>query len=218
MSERGCEQWNEAIAMHVFGDLSVNEEVALLAHLEGCDDCRALASEMTETFSLLEHVDAGAIAASTSVSPELSQRVLRDLHRVGVHQRRTRIVRVVSVACVGAIAASLIFVGLFTAKSAPAPLQRTVALRGAASVKASAELVAQPWGTTVKLRERGLPSGTLYTVSMESDNGTWWTAGTYRSTSGKTVNATMTCAVALQRITNVRVVNGAGVMVLSNYH
>jgi predicted anti-sigma-YlaC factor YlaD len=217
VSEHGCEQWNEAIAMHVFGRLPAAEEVALLAHLEGCDACRSLATEMTETFALLEHVDAGAIAASASVSPELSERVLRELHRAGVHQRRTRIVRVASVSCVGALAASLILVGVFSGTSKPAPQQRAVALRGAASVKASAELVAQPWGTTVKLRERGLPSGTLYTVSMESDNGTWWTAGTYRSVSGKTVKATMTCAVALSRITNVRVVNGAGVMVLSNY-
>jgi len=214
VSERGCEQWNEAIAMYVFGDLPVNEKVALLAHLEGCDNCRALATEMTETFSLLGNVDAGAIAASASVSPGLSVRVLRDLHRAGVHQRRTRIV---AVAGAGAIAASLILVGLFTGTSTPAPLQRTVALRGAPSVRASVVLIAQPWGTTVKLRERGLPSGTLYTVSMESGNGTWWTAGTYRSVSGKTVNATMACAVALQRITNVEVVNGAGVTVLSNY-
>jgi len=214
VSERPCEQWNEAIAMHVFGGLPTNEEVALVAHLEGCDDCRALASEMTETFTLLEHVDAGAIAASALVSPGLSEKVLRDLHRAGARQRRTRIV---AVAGVGAIAASLLLVGLFTGSSTPAPLQRTVALSGAPSVRASAVLIAQPWGTTVKLRERGLPSGTLYTVSMESANGTWWTAGTYRSVSGKTVNATMACAVALQRITNVEVVNGAGVMVLSNY-
>jgi hypothetical protein len=203
--------------MHVFGDLPVNEDLALRAHLEGCVDCQALVREMTETFETLQYVDPSAIASSTSVSAELSQKVLGDLRRAGVRQRRTQRIRVVSVACVGAVAVSLIFVGLFTGKSVAPPLHRTVALRGSASVKAIVELTSMSWGTAVDLKERGLPSGTLYTVSMESKNGTWWTAGTYRSVPGKTVNATMTCAVALKSITDVRVVNGAGVTVLSNY-
>lgn len=217
MSERRCEKWSEAIAMHVFGDLPVNEELALQAHLEGCTDCEALAREMSETFEMLQYVDSSSVAASASVSAELSQRVLSDLHRAGVHQRRTRSLRVVSVVLVGAVAVSLIFVGLFSGTSTPTPVQRIVALRGASSVKASVELTARSWGTAVNLKERGLPSGTLYTVSMESTNGTWWTAGTYRSVAGKTVNATMTCGVALQKITDVRVVNAKGVTVLSNY-
>lgn len=218
MSERGCEQWNEAIAMHVFGGLPANEDLALQAHLEGCMDCKALAREMTDTFEMLQYVDSNSVAASASVSAELSRRVLSDLRRAGLHQRRTRTLRTVSVALVGAVAASFILAGLFTEKSTPSPLYRTIALRGAPSVKASVELTAQTWGTGVDLKERGLPSGTLYTVSMESTNGTWWTAGTYRSVGGRTVNATMTCAVALQKITDVRVMNGEGVTVLSNYN
>ena len=214
MSERGCEQWNEAIAMHVFGDIPANEDLALRAHLEGCPDCSALVREMSETYEMLRYVDPGVVAAS--VSAELSEKVLGDLHQRGVQQRRTRTRRAVSVVLVGAVAASLVIVGFAANKSAP-PLHRTVALRGVPLVKASIELTSRSWGTAVDLKERGLPSGTLYTVSMESTNGTWWTAGTYRSVAGKTVNATMTCAVALQKITDVRVVNSKGVTVLSNY-
>ena len=217
MSEPGCEQWNEAIAMHVFGDLPASEDLALRAHLEGCTDCSALVREMSETYEMLRYVDPGAVAASATVSAELSQKVLSDLHQAGVQQRRARTRRAVSVVLVGAVAASLVIVGFTANKSTPPPLHRTVALRGVPLVKASIELTSQSWGTAIDLQERGLPSGTLYTVSMESTDGTWWTAGTYRSVAGKTVNATMTCAVALQKITDVRVVNSKGVTVLSNY-
>jgi hypothetical protein len=52
---------------------------------------------------------------------------------------------------------------------------------------------------------------------MKTASGTWWTAGTYRSVTGEPVNATMACAVTLNRITGIRVLNGAGETVLTSY-
>jgi hypothetical protein len=92
-----------------------------------------------------------------------------------------------------------------------------VALRGASTVKASAVLMGESWGTKVDLHESGLPGGGVYTVSMSTSSGTWWTAGTYRTVAGEVVDATMTCAVSLEKITGVRVLNGAGKTVLSSY-
>ncbi|MGC2485730.1 MAG: hypothetical protein WA359_05775, partial [Acidimicrobiales bacterium] len=114
------------------------------------------------------------------------------------------------------LAAALILVVVFSASPAPAPQQRAVALSGAPSVSASALLVKQPWGTSLQLHESGLPSGQIYTVSMETKSGRWWTAGTYRPTTGQAVFATMACAVSLHKITGVRVVNPAGATVLSS--
>jgi hypothetical protein len=51
---------------------------------------------------------------------------------------------------------------------------------------------------------------------MKTATGAWWTAGTYRSVSGRTVNATMACAVALKDITGLRVENAKGVTVLAS--
>jgi hypothetical protein len=116
------------------------------------------------------------------------------------------------------IAASLIFAGLFSGSTvAPPYAQRTVALSGLTSVQASAVLSARPWGTSLTMHEQGLPGGNVYTVSMRTAKGTWWVAGTYRSVAGQTVDATMSCAVPLDKITGLRVLNSAGTVVLTSW-
>jgi predicted anti-sigma-YlaC factor YlaD len=217
MNEMVCEKWREAMAMHFFGDLSNEEEIGLLAHLEGCVECRASAVEIADTFETLGYVDRVAVESTAAVPPALLDRVLGDLYGAGVLQRRHRRVRVAALAGVGAVAASLIVVGVFSARPTTLPVQRTVALRGASTVRASAVLVDETWGTKVDLHENGLPGGNVYTVSMKTSSGTWWTAGTYRSVAGQPVDATMACAVSLSKITGIRVLNGAGGTVLTSY-
>lgn len=216
VNEMVCEKWRDAMAMHVFGDLSPSEETGLLAHLEGCAECQAIAVEIGETFKTLSYVDRAAVESTAAVPPSLLDRVLGDLHGAGVLQRRRRRVKVAALASVGAVAASLLLVGVFSARPA-SPVQRTVALRGASTVRASAVLIDESWGTKVDLHEDGLPGGSVYTVSMKTTSGTWWTAGTYRSVTGQPVDATMACAVSLGKITGIRVLNGAGETVLTSY-
>jgi hypothetical protein len=215
VSDSTCEQWREALAMHLLGDQPVDEMTGLLAHLDGCAECQAIASEITETVAMLKYVDPSAIEPTASVPPDLTARVLGDLHSVGVARHRRRRATVVVSGLVGSLAAALILVVVFSA-SPSAPTQRAVALSGAPSVSASAMLVEQPWGTSLQLRESGLPGGEVYTVSMETKSGRWWTAGTYRPAKGQAVFATMACAVSLPKITGVRVVNPAGTTVLSS--
>jgi predicted anti-sigma-YlaC factor YlaD len=216
MSDSVCEQWREALAMHLLGDQPVEEMTGLLAHLDGCAECQAIASELTETVAMLKYVDRSSVEPTASVPPSLTARVLGDLHEVGVAQRRRRRTVVAMTGLVGALAAALILVAVFSGSHAAAPSERALALRGASSVRASALLVKQPWGTSLQLRESGLPGGEVYTVSMETKSGRWWTAGTYRPVNDKAVFATMACAVTLRKITGVRVVNSAGATVLSS--
>jgi len=218
MNDSVCERWHELLAMHALGDLSPKEETGLLAHLEGCADCRAIANEMTETVHMLGYVDRGAVESTALIPAELFDAVLGELHRGGVVLRRRRIVRTALFAGAGAIAASFVLVGVMSAQpSTPAPAQRAIALQGAATVRASVVLTSKSWGTTLTLKEKGLPGNGVYTVSMQTKAGTWWTAGTYRSVAGQTVNATMACAVSLNKISGVRVVNATGITVLSSY-
>ncbi len=216
MSDNTCEQWREALAMHLLGDQPVAEMTGLLAHLDGCADCQAIASELTETAAMLKFVDPSSIEPTASVPPDLTARVLGELHDVGVSRHRRRRAAVVSGGFVGALAAALILVTVFSSSPSSAPSERALALGGAPSVSASALLVAQPWGTSLQLRERGLPGGQVYTVSMETKSGRWWTAGTYRPANGQAVFATMACAVSLHKITGVRVVNSSGATVLTS--
>jgi hypothetical protein len=203
--------------MHLLGDQAVEEMTGLLAHLDGCAECRAIASELTETVAMLKFVDRSSVEPTASVPPALTARVLGDLHDVGVAQRRRRRVTVVAAGLVGALAAALILVAVFSSTRAGAPSERALALRGASSVTASALLVKRPWGTSLQLRESGLPGGEVYTVSMETKSGRWWTAGTYRPVGNKAVFATMACAVSLRKITGVRVENSAGATVLASF-
>jgi len=204
--------------MHVFGDLSKEETTGLLAHLEGCVECRSVAIEMAETFSMLRHVDPSTVEPTALVPITLSNKVLGDLRERARVDRRQRRVRVAGLGLVGAMAAALIIVIVVAGGHTPTkPVERTLALEGSTSVTASVVLTERNWGTSLDLREQGLPGGEVYTVSMKTTKGTWWTAGTYRSVAGKPVNATMACAVALGRITGLRVVNGSGVTVLSSY-
>ncbi len=70
--------------MHLLGDQPVEEMTGLLAHLDGCAECQAIASEMTETAAMLKFVDPSAIEPTASVPPDLTARVLGELHAVGV--------------------------------------------------------------------------------------------------------------------------------------
>jgi predicted anti-sigma-YlaC factor YlaD len=223
VNDLSCEQWRGLIAMRSLGGLSSDEGTALDAHLEGCAECVSLAEEMASTVAMLAYVDPGSIEPTALVAPELAQRVLGDLHRAGALQRRRRRVVTGAASFVGAIAAALILITVLSGTS-PSTAHRTLALAPTAaasltahpSVTASAVLVDQSWGTSVDFSERGLPGDGVYTVSMKTAAGTWWTAGTYRSISGRTVSATMACAVAMNDITGLRVVNAKGVTVLTS--
>jgi predicted anti-sigma-YlaC factor YlaD len=210
-----CEQWRGLIAMRALGELASDDATALDAHLEGCADCRAIAEELASTVSMLAHVDVASVEPTALVAPELSARVLGDLHRAAATQHRRRRLTVSAVSLVGAIAAALILFAVVSGTS-PTTNERTVALHGPTSVTAKAVLVNQSWGTTVNFSESGLPGGGVYTVSMKTATGAWWTAGTYRSVSGRTVDATMACAVAMKDITGLRVVDAKGITVLTS--
>jgi hypothetical protein len=216
VNDGACETWRELIAMRLLGSLGADESAALNAHLEGCVACRDVERELGETAAMLEFVDRSAVEPTAHVSPELSERVLGDLRRAGERDRRRRRTSVLSLCLVGAAAAAIVLAVLLTSGGPTVPT-RTLALTGSVSVKASATLVNEPWGTSLVLSEQGLPGGGVYTVSMKTAKGAWWTAGTYRSVSGATVTATMSCAVSLHNITGLRVENAQGRTVLSSF-
>ena len=208
-----CDTWREVLAMHLLGDKSV-ETTGLFAHLDGCLECQNVAQELGGTAALLRLVDVASVAPTALVSSALSERVLGDLRHSS--RRRRRATRFVTTGVIAALAAALVLVVVFATRTVSTPPERTLALVGASSVRASAVLVDQPWGTSLQLQERGLPVDQVYTVSMETASGAWWTAGTYRATSDGTVRATMACAVAWRTITGIRVENSLGVTVLTS--
>jgi hypothetical protein len=213
----GCTRWHGALAMLVADGLGDDERPAVLAHLEGCAECRREFEELGQTVAVLNQVELGEPGSANTPPASLNERVLADLRGAGRQRRR----RFASLGAIGVAAAVTVFVVVSALRGAsprPGNLQRTFALAGSATAHASVVLEARSWGTAVTLHERGLPGGVVYTVSMRTAGGTWWAAGSYRSTTGQAVNASMACAVALSRITGVRVVNAAGATVLASYY
>jgi len=211
-----CEQWHGAIALDALGALEPGERAGLLAHLDGCAGCRELARELAQTASVLAFVDRDEMSATASVPPALTERVLGALHDDAVASRRRRRVRAgAALAAAGAIAASL---AILVALGAPASPRgtHTEVLSGPGAARATAVLATRSWGTAITFSERGLPAGGVYDVAMRTTTGSWWTAGSYRTVAGRTVQAQMSCYVQLSRITGIRVTNAAGTAVLES--
>ncbi len=215
INQSGCEVWRGILALRSLGASTPDDEAALQGHLDGCGQCRALALELEKTVHLLAYANPELVVAADAIPPSLTERVLTDLRHAGVRRRR---LTTAALAAAGFAAAAVIATVVLTSGTVGSPReQRTVVLHGTAPVSATVILSARSWGTSIVLHERGLPGGGAYTVSMESDSGHWWVAGSYRAVSGHSLEVTMACSVALQHITGIRVANGVGATVLSSY-
>jgi hypothetical protein len=212
MSAAECTRWHGAMAMEALGALPTHERAGLVAHLDGCPACREEARDLASTASFLNLVHPGTLDQAASVSPELTGRVLGQLHHGAVRAHRRRRV---GVALVGAaVAGSLAVIVALTASGPATRSPERVALRGPNSLTATATLAARTWGTAVTLTESGQQPNGDYTVSMRTSSGSWWATGSYHEVARKPVDAQMTCAVPLSQITGVRVTNSKGATVL----
>jgi hypothetical protein len=218
ISSPGCAAWRGMLAVRSLGGLTEYEAVGLRAHLEGCLECSALALDVEAIVPLLEYADPTAVAGADAPPPGLTDRVLTDLRGAGAHRRRQRRLRAGALGA-SALAATALVLALVVAGGGrgPTPAQWSVVFPGSAPGSASAVLSAHSWGTSVAFHELGLAGGHAYTVSMQSRDGSWWTAGSFRSVSGRAVDFTLTCSVALRDITGIRVTSASGVVVLSSY-
>jgi predicted anti-sigma-YlaC factor YlaD len=212
----GCEQWRGTIAVDALGSLDPSERAGLLAHLDGCPACRALAHELGETASVLAFADGDALGPTASVPPALTERVLGTLHddaRTARHRRRTRVGA--ALAGVGALAAALALLAVLGGPAAPRPDQRHEVLTGTGGATATAVLADEPYGTSIAFTEDGLAAGHAFQVSARATSGAWWTTGSITA-AGHAVTAHMTCYMGLTQITGIRVTDAHGRVVLES--
>lgn len=214
MSTAACSRWHAAMAMDALGALPTHERAGLLAHLDGCSACREEARDLASTASFLSLVDPSTLDQAASVSPELTGRVLGQLHQGAVRARRRRRA---GVALIGAAAAAALIVGVTLTASSPSTAPgRRLSLTGASTATATATMAARSWGTTVTLTEAGKQATGNYTVSMRTSSGSWWVTGSYHEVAGEPVDATMACAVPLGQITGIKVTDASGATVLTS--
>lgn len=216
MSSTACNRWHAAMAMDALGALPPPERAGLVAHLDGCPACREEARELASTASFLNLVEHTTLDQAASVSPELTGRVLGQLHHGAVRARRRRRA---GVALIGAAAAAmLVVIVALTASGPSAPPARRLSLIGVSptTATATATLAARSWGTAVTLTEPGQQATGNYTVSMRTNSGSWWVTGSYHEVAGTPVDANMSCAVPLSQIVGIRVTDASGATVLSS--
>jgi hypothetical protein len=145
------------------------------------------------------------------------KRVLEDLRHGDLQRHRRRRTRNASVIAILLVAATIVLVSLLAVKTSPNSGQRAFSLGGTPSVTATVVLSPRPWGTLVTLREKGLPAGQVYTVSMSTSTGSSLVAGSYRSVGGGYTDVSMACAVPVKEITGLEVKDSSGKRVLRGY-
>ena len=111
-------------------------------------------------------------------------------------------------------AAVLVVVGTLGLLHHPSPGTRTVALHGPGGGHGTAVLVPEAWGTAIELTDSGAGPSEILTVSMRTEYGHLWLAGTYRSTATGGVRVTLACALPVAQIDAIAITNSAGHEVL----
>jgi hypothetical protein len=218
MSTLNCEKARGQLALASIGRLPESERLSLASHLDGCEDCRNELAGLSALVPGLAAADPDRVDQVLTVPESLRSAVLGSLGtEVARHRRSTRVRFAAAAAVVllalggGAIAA------VSVTGSGQSHSEHTFALSGPDGARATAQLTAESWGTSVELEASGEHAGEDLTVSMRTSDGSWWIAGTYGTGNGGRVEVTMSCAVPLSEIDAVLITNAAHKEVLSSY-
>jgi predicted anti-sigma-YlaC factor YlaD len=204
-----CDQTKGLIALSIVGKLPEAEQPALLAHLEGCEACREDERQLRPLVAGLGAADVDRVD-DEAVPHDLSKAVLGDLSARSRKGRRAARMRY----ALAATAAAAVLVIVFVLVGGSEHTTEKAALVGTPGVKATAQLTAESWGTSVAIEESAQRAGQVMWVSMSTRSGSWWDSGTYRAVAGQTVHVTLACALKLHDIEYLDVRNSAGKVVL----
>lgn len=213
MMAEDCTHYHGLLALRVVGQLADEDAVGLSAHLDGCAACRQEAADLRALSTVLPAADPDHLGGY-EMPVELERAVLVGL---GAEARRDARNRRLRYTLGGAIAAGIVALALVITTVLPSGPGQTVALTGTPGVHASVQLTSESWGTALHFQESGQAGGQVLWVSMRTTSGTWWTAGTYRTVTGKDVRVDMACALRLADIETVWVKTSSGRAVLRGY-
>jgi hypothetical protein len=205
--------------MEAVGQLDDGDRADLRAHIDGCPPCQTDRHELSRVVGALARVD-GPMPGDLFVPADLSKEAARPatldadvLEMLSAMDSRSRRRHLAWVA--GAVAAVVVAVVGTLGLLHPAPAgSRTVALHGRGGNYGTALLVPEPWGTSIRLSDHGEPIDRELVVSMRTEYGGQWVAGTYRSKEAGEMNVTLACALPVQQISSISVTDTSGRMVL----
>jgi anti-sigma-K factor RskA len=219
MATEACRDWRGDLGMEAIGALDESQRTALLAHLDGCGDCRTALAELSTAADALDLADMSRIGEGEPPNPpnELAERILERLHWERTETRRRRW-RAAAASVVGVAAAVLVAVMVFVGASRGGAHGTVVALRSTdRGVHAQAVLYNDASGTRVRLKVGGLKDdGDWYWLWVTGADGKRIPAGTFAA-SRASEDVTMTAALPLARTQRVWVTDAHDRVVLDGY-
>ena len=208
----------ELLGAYALGLLDDAEAAELGRHLEGCEACRAEASELRAVAALLPEAEHGV---ATDPPPYLEDRVVDAVLPGARRARRERGGRGWAIGGLAAAAIVLVAVGLslFSGGAFEGPPglgeEEPIAFSGAPEgVSTEAAVVAHTWGTEVLLQIEGLEAGEVYAVRVGRSGGGSAPAGTFVGTGAEPVECALNGAVLRQDVRAVFVMDDSGEVVL----
>jgi anti-sigma-K factor RskA len=217
MATEACRDWRGDIGMEALGRLDEPARTALLAHVDGCADCRAALRELVTVAGALDLADADRVGEGDLAHPsqELGERILGRLQWERVARRRRRARGVL--AAVAAAAAVVVVALALTLATRGGQHGTVVALRSSdRKAHAEAVLFKAKAGTRVQLRVDGLDDGEWYWLWVTGADGKRVGAGTFSASSSRE-NVTMSAALAFSRTKRVWVTDENDAVVLDGY-
>lgn len=217
------EHWSGLLAMDAVGHLDEADREGLRAHVDDCLQCQADSHDLSSVIGALALVDGSTMAdplvlvdqpMEDSRSATLDAAVMKTFSDGDPSGRARR--RHLAWAAAAVAAAAVVVIGaLGLLHLAPAG-SRTVALHGQGGNSGTALLVPEPWGTRIQLSDHGEPIGRDLIVSMRTEYGSQWVAGSYRSAAAGELKVTLACALPIQQISSISVTDTSGHVVLQS--
>jgi hypothetical protein len=183
-----CPDWRGALAAEALGELTEPERDALIAHVDGCADCRATLAELRGTAAVLEQADISHLATSTAPPPGLIGGVAERLERERARRRRRAAAAI-------AFAAALVVAAIVALQLRPDDGGgEHLALVGE-GLAGQVTLDARSWGTEIHLDGEGFTPGAQYNVWLERADGDRVGAGTFTGVRHRSVRVVLASAL-----------------------
>ncbi len=199
MKTESCREWRESLGAHALGQLPVEEEAGLKAHLEGCAGCRAEADSLALVARLLPHGDPERFGPAPAPPPALAGKVAAAVaaERGAGRRRRSLRLGLALSGATAAVAAAALAIFVLSGGGEPGPEQHVTFRSVPAGVTIAATLYPHAYGTEIQMYVKGIRSGTLCRVSMRGPGGADVSAGTFRYRWGGDESAVLSSALDL---------------------
>lgn len=175
-----CRAHRGDLAALALDRLDADERTRLLAHVDGCVECRDALDELRAAAGALAYASLDHLEGSDSPPADLVERIARSARdeRRGARRARHRRLLVAGVGVAAALLLGLGFVRMARDGDTTPALQPFTVAPDGASVDFG--LVRNDQGTRIVLRQSGLDPSRVYWMWLADESGRRYNAGTFR--------------------------------------